>query len=253
MPVNPDMIPLIDALLPQTQCTQCGYAGCYPYAQAISKGVAINRCPPGGESTIQQLAELLNQPAIPLDSAHGQTKQVIAWIREADCIGCTKCIQACPVDAIIGAAQQMHTVIAQNCTGCELCIAPCPVDCIELLPRTSPIPQPADLRKRFQQRQQRLQNTACHTSSLPSDATRTADIMNIEVEQTAKSPTESSEIDALTAAHTRYSKAEKLWKDAERAMQQAYKRGHTREAYQAKLDRLAQNAQAAKIEWQRLC
>ncbi|TBR42799.1 electron transport complex subunit RsxB [Marinomonas agarivorans] len=123
----------IDALLPQTQCGQCGHPGCRPYAEAIANGEEINRCPPGGQATIQALADLLDVEALPLDSdgAEEQPKRV-AIIREDECIGCTKCIQACPVDAILGAAKQMHTVIADECTGCDLCVDPCPVDCIDM-------------------------------------------------------------------------------------------------------------------------
>ncbi|CAM3915197.1 electron transport complex subunit RsxB [Vreelandella rituensis] len=124
----------IDALLPQTQCGQCGYPGCRPYAEAISAGDDINKCPPGGEDTIQALADLLGREPTPLDGVAQDTPKV-AFIREEECIGCTKCIQACPVDAILGAAKQMHTVIAAECTGCDLCIEPCPVDCIDMLPR----------------------------------------------------------------------------------------------------------------------
>ncbi|MED5610912.1 MULTISPECIES: electron transport complex subunit RsxB [Pseudomonas] len=121
----------VNALLPQTQCGQCGYAGCKPYAEAIAQGDAINKCPPGGSATIAALADLLDVEAPPLDAA-AETPPRVAFIREAECIGCTKCIQACPVDAIVGAARQMHTVIADECTGCDLCVEPCPVDCIEM-------------------------------------------------------------------------------------------------------------------------
>ncbi len=126
----------IDALLPQTQCGQCGFAGCRPYAEAIAAGEAdINQCPPGGETTIQALSELLGVDPKPLNAEHGEHKeQMVAIIHEETCIGCTLCIQACPVDAILGAAKQMHTVIADECTGCELCVSPCPVDCIEMVP-----------------------------------------------------------------------------------------------------------------------
>ncbi len=131
---NP-IVDQIDALLPQTQCGQCSYPGCKPYAEAIANGEAINKCPPGGESTINALADLLDVEALPLDAEHGaeQVKSV-AYIREDECIGCTKCIQACPVDAILGAAKQMHTVISAECTGCDLCVEPCPVDCIDMIP-----------------------------------------------------------------------------------------------------------------------
>ncbi|GGM27064.1 hypothetical protein GCM10009425_42000 [Pseudomonas asuensis] len=128
------LIHAIDALLPQTQCGKCGHPGCLPYATSIAAGEAINKCPPGGDETIHELAELLGVESVPLDSPYPPTPAQVAFIREAECIGCTKCIQACPVDAIVGAAKLMHTVIAAECTGCELCIAPCPVDCIDLNP-----------------------------------------------------------------------------------------------------------------------
>ena len=129
------MVEQINRLLPQTQCGQCGYAGCRPYAEAIAAGQALNRCPPGGEQTIQQLAALTGRVPQPLDTRHGwHLGPRIAYIREAECIGCTKCIQACPVDAIVGAPKRMHTVIASDCTGCDLCVEPCPVDCIDMLP-----------------------------------------------------------------------------------------------------------------------
>ncbi|REC95468.1 electron transport complex subunit RsxB [Kushneria indalinina] len=121
----------IDHLLPQTQCGKCGHPGCRPYAEAIVEGEAINRCPPGGETTIAELAELLARPVVPLEVDAESPKAAV--IREDECIGCTKCIQACPVDAILGASKQMHTVIEAECTGCELCVAPCPVDCIDIV------------------------------------------------------------------------------------------------------------------------
>ena len=130
------LVDSIDALLPQTQCGQCTFPGCRPYARAIAEGKAdINQCPPGGAAGIRALGELLGREPKPLNPAHGVEKpKVVARIVEEDCIGCTKCIQACPVDAIVGAPKRMHTVIAELCTGCELCLPPCPVDCIELLP-----------------------------------------------------------------------------------------------------------------------
>ena len=125
----------IDALLPQTQCGQCTYAGCRPYAEAMAKGEAdINQCPPGGEATIIALSDLLDVEIKPLNAENGEAKilPTIVRIDEEVCIGCTLCIQACPIDAILGAAKQMHTVIESECTGCDLCIAPCPVDCIHV-------------------------------------------------------------------------------------------------------------------------
>ncbi len=126
----------VDALLPQTQCTRCGYPGCMPYAQAIAEGVAeINRCPPGGQAGIAALADLLGRAPLQLDPACGiEAPPGVARIDESRCIGCTLCIQACPVDAIVGAPKQLHTVVESLCSGCELCIAPCPVDCISMEP-----------------------------------------------------------------------------------------------------------------------
>lgn len=131
----------LDNLLPQTQCGQCSYPGCRPYAEAIANGDAINKCPPGGQSTINAIADLLDVEAPTLDEEHGEETEVktVAYIREDECIGCTKCIQACPMDAILGAAKQMHTVIGDECTGCDLCVEPCPVDCIDMLPVESTI------------------------------------------------------------------------------------------------------------------
>jgi electron transport complex protein RnfB len=146
----------IDTLLPQTQCTRCGYPGCRPYAQAIAAGEApINQCPPGGAATIEALAALLGIPAVPLNPANGtEGPLLVAQIDEQACIGCVKCLPPCPVDAIIGARRQMHTVILALCTGCELCVAPCPVDCISMvsrsaLPHAPPAPRPEENRARY--------------------------------------------------------------------------------------------------------
>lgn len=130
---NP-IIDQVETLLPQTQCGQCGYPGCRPYAEAIANGDKINKCPPGGTATMEKIAELMGvEPEALGEEAQASIKKV-AYIREDECIGCTKCIQACPVDAILGAGKLMHTVIAKDCTGCDLCVEPCPVDCIDMIP-----------------------------------------------------------------------------------------------------------------------
>ncbi len=143
----------IDALLPQTQCTRCGYAGCRPYADAIATAAAaINQCPPGGAATIEALAELLGRRVQPLNPAHGvEAPLQRAYIDESRCIGCARCLAPCPVDAIVGAPKFMHTVLIDRCTGCELCVAPCPVDCIEMRPAASSAGNQAGLnRLRFE-------------------------------------------------------------------------------------------------------
>ena len=184
--------------MPQTQCRKCGFAGCRPYAEAIVEGRAdINQCPPGDWEGIQKLAELLGVQPKPLNTSHGfPGPRAVAWIDERICIGCTFCIQSCPVDAIVGAAKQMHTVIAAECTGCELCIAPCPMDCISLIPvnkeMNNSLNLPADVvkkqaadraRSRYQFRQQRLEREKQtnnkslklqnHVQSEPSESTKT--------------------------------------------------------------------------------
>ena len=130
-----DLVERLDRILPQTQCGQCGYAGCRPYAEAMARGEAnVDRCPPGGDAGARALARVLDVPALPYDRARGEHKMpLLAYVIEADCIGCTKCIQACPVDAIAGGAKHMHTVIEPLCTGCELCVPACPVDCIVMV------------------------------------------------------------------------------------------------------------------------
>jgi electron transport complex protein RnfB len=135
-PQHANLVERLDRLLPQTQCGQCGYAGCRPYAEAMAAGDALgDRCPPGGDAGARALAALLGASPLPYDRARGAHRPPrVAVVVEADCIGCTKCIQACPVDAIVGGAKRMHTVIEPLCTGCELCVPACPVDCIEMLP-----------------------------------------------------------------------------------------------------------------------
>ncbi|MEX5510180.1 electron transport complex subunit RsxB [Pseudomonas paralactis] len=203
-----NLIQRIDALLPQTQCGKCGHPGCKPYAEGIAKGEAINKCPPGGQETIAGLAQLLHLPLLELDTSRGEAPAQVAYIREAECIGCTKCIQACPVDAIVGAAKLMHTVIIDECTGCDLCVAPCPVDCIEMRALADVLPIVGDLagsnderrerylkrdraRRRFEQRNARLQREEARklaerlTRAKPAAAMETAAIDNHQVAQEA--------------------------------------------------------------------
>jgi electron transport complex protein RnfB len=165
----------IDALLPQTQCTRCGYEGCRPYAQAIAAGeAAINQCPPGGAATIEALARLLGCAPLPLNPANGiEGPSLVALIDEEACIGCARCLPPCPVDAIIGARRQMHTVVLALCNGCELCIAPCPVDCITMVPRAalpeaSREPSAAENRARCAAHGARLASRAAQRSALLS-------------------------------------------------------------------------------------
>ena|SRR5271170_4984305 len=171
----------IDALLPQTQCTRCGYSGCRPYAEAIVAGAAdINQCPPGGAVTIKALAALLERDPLPLNPRNGtEGPPLVAQIDEEACIGCAKCLPPCPVDAILGAHKQMHTVLLSACTGCELCVAPCPVDCIRMVPRAEvadgpPAPCPAENRARFAARTARLAQRANNRATLLSARKKSA-------------------------------------------------------------------------------
>lgn len=163
----------IDALLPQTQCTKCGYDGCRPYATAIAgRTAAINQCPPGGAAGIAQLAALTGDAVLPLNPVNGiETPLRVAIIDEPRCIGCTLCIQACPVDAIIGAARRMHVVIEQWCTGCDLCVAPCPVDCIAMIdvapPREWTAADAGAARARHEARRARLAGQAARPAAAP--------------------------------------------------------------------------------------
>jgi electron transport complex protein RnfB len=158
-----DLASRIDALLPQTQCTRCGYGGCSPYAVAIAAAEAqINQCPPGGKATIEALAQLLQRPALPLNPLNrAESPLRVAWIDENRCIGCARCIAPCPVDAIVGAQKYSHAVLIDRCTGCELCLPPCPVDCIEMREApASATSQPALNRERFAAHVSRLANQA---------------------------------------------------------------------------------------------
>ena len=163
-----DLAARIDDLLPQTQCTRCGYAGCRPYAEAIARGEAqINQCPPGGQITIDALAGLLDRPPLKLNPANGvDAPAQVAFIDESRCIGCARCLPPCPVDAIVGASKFLHTVLAERCTGCELCLAPCPVDCIEMRPATCIAVAPAVNRMHFAAHAARLANRAAQRQRL---------------------------------------------------------------------------------------
>lgn len=187
----------LDALLPQTQCTRCGYPTCRAYAQAIAGGEAdIDRCPPGGEDGVAALAVLLGRAAKPLNPDFGvERPPLVAVIDESVCIGCTKCIRACPVDAIVGAAKRMHTIVAAECTGCELCLPPCPVDCISLqptaarpLPRADVLTRAAHARRRYETRQTRLADSANRTSGRggrdPGSALHDEDRSGIDLAET---------------------------------------------------------------------
>lgn len=190
--MNHSIADKIDALLPQIQCTRCGYQDCRAYARAIAFGQCdINRCPPGGVGAIERLADLLGRSPLPLDPKYGREEErKVAVVDEAWCIGCRLCIDACPVDAIVGAPKRMHTVIEAECTGCELCLPPCPVDCIRMLPvRSGPRSASAWLevrapkaRQRYEFRKRRLADEAqrrsnrAHRTAMPSLSERKADI-----------------------------------------------------------------------------
>jgi len=230
-----ELIPLveaIDAVLPQTQCTKCGYQGCRPYAEAIANGDAINKCPPGGAAGIAKLAELLERPALPLDTSHGEEPEqlLVAYIREAECIGCTKCIQACPVDAIIGAAKLMHTVIADICTGCDLCVAPCPVDCIDMIPASiqNPAQQQIEVkaklsRERFNRRNLRLQKAA-EEKSERKKARQSAPNVTAELQAARLKAAEQSTADIRTKLERTLAAAQERFERADEKVRQAEKK-----------------------------
>jgi len=250
------LIDAVDALLPQTQCGKCGFDGCLPYAEAIADGEPVNRCPPGGEDTLAQLVKLTGQPAQTL--AEPAQPPLAAVIREDECIGCTKCIQACPVDAILGAAKRMHTVITDECTGCELCVAPCPVDCIDMVAHPAAeqddyIARRAELgRQRHRARQQRLtrearekrlerrkrrrqkSHSASPTGSTPDGssanatalrqkklAARAAEQALKRVHQQLSSARRRGDADAEATAIDQIPSAERLVADAQRALEDA--------------------------------
>ena len=172
----------IDALLPQTQCTRCGFPSCRDYAKAIASGAAaINQCPPGGTETIVALAALTGLELAPLNADNGlEAAPTVAFIDEERCIGCTRCLPPCPVDAIVGAPRRMHTVIAETCTGCELCIAPCPVDCIVMIPRLKSVasdlalPEPGASRTRLEAHDARIARRSAERAAILADRKRGA-------------------------------------------------------------------------------
>ncbi|HTN66112.1 MAG TPA: electron transport complex subunit RsxB [Burkholderiaceae bacterium] len=201
----------IEDLLPQTQCTKCGYPACRPYAEAVAAGSAnYNQCPPGGAAGVARLAALLGKPVIPLNPANGvERPRPVALIDESLCIGCTLCIQACPVDAIVGAAKQMHTVIPGLCTGCDLCVAPCPVDCIAMVEATPgrsgwqawSQPQADAARQRFNRRQARLQREARENEArLAAKAAAKLQELAGETPQTAEQQAEAARKKAIIQA-----------------------------------------------------
>jgi electron transport complex protein RnfB len=173
-----ERIDRIDALLPQTQCRRCGFEACRPYAQALALDeAAINRCPPGGAAGIAALAALLGRPVLALDPACGREQSAgVAWIEPERCIGCARCLPACPVDAILGAQHFLHTVLPDECTGCELCVTACPVDCIHMQPRSSvsPAPDPASSRERFERHRARAAHSALERERLLAERKRAA-------------------------------------------------------------------------------
>lgn len=240
------LVQRIDALLPQTQCGQCGHPGCLPYAEAVAAGADHNGCPPGGQATADALAKLLQRPALPLDTRRGPhyPMQRLAVIREDECIGCTKCIQACPVDAIVGAARLMHTVIADECTGCELCLPPCPVDCIDMVsvPGTDTAVQTPRGRARADHFRRRYQARLARLSAL--QAARAQRARPLPPPAPVATPAASN--DELKALQTRYKTSQRLWREANAALQRAERQGQASAAMVARVAELRAQAEALR-------
>lgn len=243
MRTDRQLINRIDALLPQTQCAKCGYPGCRPYAKAVAAGAAHHLCAPGRQETADQLALLLNRPLLPLITALPEdTVRKVAFIREAECIGCVKCIRACPVDAIIGAPMQMHTVLTADCTGCDLCVPACPVDCIDMLPLTNQQTDPTaapKARQRVQARNARLlrakqQRTAIKIPLLPDNTNN-------------NTAPPSTTADPLTTLRAAAAMMKKQHREALQAMTRAQRAGSTDiAAMQARVDTLQHKAALAQ-------
>ena len=230
-PDHPSPADQIEDLLPQTQCTKCGYQGCRPYAEAIAAGAAdINQCPPGGIEGVARLAGLLGRKVIPLNPVHGYERpRPVAFIDEALCIGCTLCIQACPVDAIVGAAKQMHTILPSLCTGCDLCVAPCPVDCIVMYPVTDDCTgwnawtqeQAAGARERHDFRTLRLRREREENDArLAAKAVEKMKAVTAEVTNTPQEIAEKERKRAIIAAAMERARAKAAAADAEKSKDQ---------------------------------
>lgn len=248
------LISLLNEALPQTQCEQCGFKGCLPYAEAMANGEALyNRCPPGGDDTLAKLAAILDEPVISLDASRGThyPQARVAFIREDECIGCTKCIQACPVDSILGAAKLMHTVITDECSGCELCVAPCPVDCIDIID-LNPVPLSVEQREqRAEQYRHRYDNRNERLARIEAEkeAKRQARRQRLATQQEAKPTPQAEKELALKQAKTRYNLLHNQHKQATAALARAMKHQPGDYSEQEKLiAQLARDAEEARAQ-----